>query len=153
MSYSTYWLGLRICLPEDFRRGFRARACTSEFAQQGLSAGALSRILQLGHHLAMAADRKIRLGASRVPNPRLLMVSVGITLFVVGFLVTVASFSQMNVEGTQDASGRSLTDDGLFGGEAGVFVFAGILTSLAGVVTATVGPAISVMRSKDRVAR
>jgi hypothetical protein len=81
------------------------------------------------------------------------MVSVGITLFVVGFLVTVASFSQMNVEGTQDASDRSLTDNGLFGAEAGIFVFAGILTSLAGVVTATVGPAISVMRSKDRVVR
>jgi hypothetical protein len=82
------------------------------------------------------------------------MVSVGIALFVVGFLVTVASFSQMNVEGTQDGSGRSLTtDDGLFGGEADVFVFAGILTSLAGVVTATVGPAVSVMRNRDRVAR
>jgi len=102
----------------------------------------------------MVANRKIRLGASRVPNARFLMVSVGIALFVIGFFVTVSSFSQIHVGVAQDGSGvpRSI-DNERFGGEADMLVLAGIITSLAGVVIATVGPAFSVMRSRDRVVR
>jgi len=102
----------------------------------------------------MATDRKIRLGASRVPNARFLMGSVGIALFIIGFLVTVASFSQMNVGGAHDGSSVPLSvDNERFGGEADMLVLAGIMTSLAGVVIATVGPALSVMGSRDRVVR
>lgn len=89
-----------------------------------------------------------------MPNARFLMVSVGIALFIIGFLVTVASFSQMNVGGAHDGSSVPLSvDNGRFGGEADMLVLAGIMTSLAGVVIATVGPALSVMRSRDRVVR
>ncbi len=102
----------------------------------------------------MVANRKIRVGASRVPNARLLMVSVGITLFVIGFLITVASFSQVNARGSRSGSDAPLSlDNEGFGGDADAFVLAGIVTSLAGVVIATVGPAVSVMRSRDRDAR
>ncbi|MBU0685438.1 MAG: hypothetical protein ABIE25_00720 [Thermoplasmatota archaeon] len=82
------------------------------------------------------------------------MVLVGIALFITGFLVTVASFSQTNVRGLHDGSGVPLSvDKERFGGEADKFVLAGIMTSLAGVVIATVGPAVSVMRSRDLVVR
>lgn len=102
----------------------------------------------------MARERKIRFGTSRVPNARLLMVLVGIALFVIGFLVTVASISQMNVGGAHGESGVPLSvDNERFGGEADALVLAGIVTSLSGVVIATVGPTVSVVRGRDRVAR
>ena len=89
-----------------------------------------------------------------MPNARFLMVSVGIALFVIGFLVTVSSISQMNVGRAHDESGVPLSiDNERLGGEADMLVLAGIMTSLAGVVIATVGPAVSVMRSRDRVVR
>ena len=89
-----------------------------------------------------------------MPNARFLMVSVGIALFIIGFLVTVTSFTQMNVGGAHDGSGVPLSiDNERFGGDADILVLAGITTSLAGVVIATVGPAVSVMRSRDRVVR
>jgi uncharacterized membrane protein YhaH (DUF805 family) len=133
-------------------------ADTFESAQEGISKGALSHILQPGHHQVMVTDmvtdRKIRLGASRTPNARFLMVSLGIALFVIGFLVTVTSFSQMNVGRAHDGTGVPLSiDNERFGEEADMLILAGIMTSLTGIVVATVGPAVSVMRGRDRVVR
>ena len=102
----------------------------------------------------MAVVRKTRFGAGRVLNSRFLMVSVGIGLFVIGFIVTVASFSQMNVGGSRVESGAPIPIDNEDSGRgADISVLAGIITSLAGVIVATVGPTISVMRNRGRVGR
>jgi hypothetical protein len=99
----------------------------------------------------MATVRKLSIRARRVPNARIIMVSVGIALFVIGFLVTVDSFSQVNIGGTRNGADAPLSgNSGNLGGEADVIVIAGIMTSLAVVVIATVGPAVSVMRGRDR---
>ena len=102
----------------------------------------------------MAVVRKTGFGTGRALNSRLLMVSVGIGLFVIGFIVAVASSSQMNAGGSRVESGAPLPiDNEDSGGAADVSVLAGIITSLAGVIVATVGPTISVMRNRGRVGR
>lgn len=75
------------------------------------------------------------------------MVSVGILLFVAGFLVTLAAMEGERVT----ASGNEvLTDDSEDGSSArtSILLTAGILVSLVGVVLATVGPAVGIVRGK-----
>lgn len=69
---------------------------------------------------------------------RLLIVPVGISLFAVGFVVTMAAVSGVGAAG-----------DGTGGPEQGALLFGGIAVSLAGVVAATAGPA-SLFLSKKR---
>jgi hypothetical protein len=60
----------------------------------------------------------------------------------------------MKVGVAHDGSGVPLSiDNERFGVEADMLVLAGIITSLTGVFIATVGPAVSVMRGRDRVVR
>jgi hypothetical protein len=100
----------------------------------------------------MASDHKIRPGTFGAPNARLIMVLVGLALFVIGFLVTVGFFSQTTVGGLHDEPGMPLSiDSERFDSGADFLVLVGIMTSLAGVVIATVGPILSLVLSRGRL--
>jgi hypothetical protein len=79
---------------------------------------------------------------------RLLMVSLGIVLFILGFMLTIAAIPHA---GQNEASG---TSGSYGGGEPGsssdFYLMSGMVVSLAGVVLATVGPAMGFVKRTSR---
>jgi len=76
------------------------------------------------------------------------MVTTGILLFVVGFLVTLEAMSGEHAAaaGGSDLSGVRDSESSAF---ANAYLFCGILVSLLGVVLATVGPVAGIVRGKS----
>jgi hypothetical protein len=74
-----------------------------------------------------------------------LMVTVGILLFVVGFILTVATIPQDSPSGSSHdlSSGIGQTDSG---NSRGLYLLAGTVLSLAGVILATVVPALGFVK-------
>jgi hypothetical protein len=74
-----------------------------------------------------------------------LMVSVGIVLFVVGFILTVATIPQDAPSGSSHdlSSGIGRTDSG---DSRDLYLLAGMVVSLTGVVLATVVPAVGFVK-------
>jgi len=81
-------------------------------------------------------------------TPRLIMVSVGILLFVAGFLVTLAAVESDHA-GSTDSDAAALRGETRPSSSAGVYILSGILISLVGVVLATVGPAAGMVRGRS----
>ncbi len=100
-----------------------------------------------GHHPRMKGSIGKNPKALRSEKPRLIMVTVGILLFVAGFLVTVVALQDDGA-----ASPANETTSGDVGTQrsapAGAYLLGGILISLVGVVLATVGPAAAIIRGK-----
>ncbi len=79
---------------------------------------------------------------------KLLMVAVGIVLFVVGFMLTVAAIPQAE---HSDGNDTGLSQGGSDSGASPEFyLMSGMLVSLTGVVLATVGPAVSFVKRTSR---
>ena len=78
---------------------------------------------------------------------RFIMVLTGILLFVIGFLVTLASVHGDQAVASSDGglSEGTPTGSSAYGG---IYLISGISVSLMGVVLATVGPAIGIVRRK-----
>jgi uncharacterized membrane protein len=76
------------------------------------------------------------------------MVAVGIVLFIVGFLLTVAAIPQA---GSSDGNDIALSSGGAHSGTSSEFyLMSGMLVSLTGVVLATVGPAVGFVKRTSR---
>ncbi len=86
-------------------------------------------------------------GRKRIDHSRsrLLMVSVGIVLFVVGFILTVTTIPQDTPsESSHDlSSGLGQADSG---NSRDLYLLTGMFVSLAGVVLATVVPAVGFVK-------
>jgi len=76
------------------------------------------------------------------------MVSVGILLFVAGFLVALAAIESDHAASTNSDTAAS-RDEARPSSSAGVYLLSGILISLVGVVLATVGPAAGMVRGRS----
>lgn len=82
---------------------------------------------------------------------RPLFVSVGIALFVVGFLITVIFSAAGSIDGSGSPSEDSSASVGrTLSAFENMMAFLGIFIGLLGVVTATVGPLTTVVVSKGR---
>lgn len=94
-------------------------------------------------HSSSSSDEETLRGDKR----GFIMVAVGILLFVTGFLVTLSA-----IDNNQSPSSGDIATNR---GEAGLsnssdaFLLTGILVSLVGVVLATVGPAVGMVRGKS----
>jgi len=84
----------------------------------------------------------------RTEKPRFIMVSVGILLFVAGFLVTLMAIESDHA-GSTDSDAATLRGETRPSSSAGVYILSGILISLVGVVLATVGPAAGMVRGRS----
>jgi len=73
-------------------------------------------------------------------RPTFLMVAIGISLFVVGFIITLTSISGSHLASDGSDSYLASESTGSFG--ADMMLFVGIALSLSGVVFATAGPAV-----------
>jgi len=73
------------------------------------------------------------------------MVSMGILLFVAGFLVTLAAVGDGKAVATNNG-GSSAQSQHASPVSEDVYLLCGILVSLAGVVLATVGPAVGILK-------
>jgi NADH:ubiquinone oxidoreductase subunit 6 (subunit J) len=71
---------------------------------------------------------------------------IGIALFVVGFLLTIAAMPHGEQSRTNDASQNTETSQGRAVPSNELYLASGILVSLVGVVLATVVPAIAFMK-------
>jgi hypothetical protein len=79
------------------------------------------------------------------------MVSVGIVLFIVGFILTVAAIPQAHPSVSNEA-GRSTQLNGSSSSPSnGFYLISGMFVSLAGVVLATVGPAVGFVKKTSRL--
>jgi hypothetical protein len=79
------------------------------------------------------------------------MVCVGIALFLIGFLLTITSLAENGRSLGQNASENSLAGNGILShSSSGLVLIAGVSASLAGVVTATIGPLFSISKSGRR---
>lgn len=87
-----------------------------------------------------------RAEALKERRPRALMLSVGIVLFVAGFVMTVATFPA----GDQAAGGESSLSSGGLGTGGLFFLATGILVSLLGVIVATVLPTAMAVKGKRK---
>jgi hypothetical protein len=67
---------------------------------------------------------------------------IGLVFFAAGFLLTISSLSKTYAIGTDEASSGSLLDDQKHAYPTGAITMIGLLMSLAGIVVATVGPAL-----------
>lgn len=72
------------------------------------------------------------------------MVAVGIALFAVGFAITIASSSSAG----DVSEGSRLVQDSSSGWSLDLMTLSGMTISIAGVVTATVGPVVSFVKRK-----
>lgn len=95
-------------------------------------------------HRALA--RRVRGQGSR---ERLLMVAFGIALFVTGFVMTIAGFSVSGVEGARASDSHLAASSDNAGSHSELLLFVGMVTSLAGVVVATVGPVFYMLRTEN----
>ena len=103
-------------------------------------------LMRKGDITGMANRAHPRPRGNRPAKYRLLMVAMGIVLFVAGFVLTLTSLSDetpTRVQGTYEGSemGRDINS------QAGIWIIAGFVLSLAGLVLATVGPAVSYLRA------
>jgi len=101
----------------------------------------------MGHHSAAQSSLSTSADARRSERPRIIMVTGGILLFVVGFLVTLATIQSNHAAASSNAL---LTDEGDAASSISrnIYLFSGILISLAGVVLATVGPVVGMFKGK-----
>ncbi|OGS51677.1 MAG: hypothetical protein A3K75_04460 [Euryarchaeota archaeon RBG_13_61_15] len=80
-----------------------------------------------------------------------LIVLTGITLFVVGFIVTISSLSGLGSSASTSDSDQTLYMEGADDGRAdSTALLIGLVFSLAGVVAATAGPAAFFIHRKNR---
>jgi hypothetical protein len=93
-------------------------------------------------------------GSSSSRDGRLLIsiaVTIGIALFIIGFVMTVMSLSDDSVVSAGSAEEFRLTDSKLVPSQDGT-LFLGFVLSMAGLVTATTVPAVHFLRSsKNRL--
>ncbi len=89
-----------------------------------------------------------RIESKERSRSKLLMVAVGIVLFVVGFMLTVAAIPQTEQTEISGSSGSANGDD--LGSSSGFYLMSGMFVSLTGVVLATVGPAMAFVRRTSR---
>ncbi|MBN1678452.1 MAG: hypothetical protein JW880_07935 [Candidatus Thermoplasmatota archaeon] len=97
-----------------------------------------------------ASDAEAEASDKRETN-RPVLVSVGIALFVVGFVITVVFSAAGSMDGTvsstegaSDSEGRTLSPSD------NLMAFLGVFLGLLGVVTATIGPLTTVVIAKGR---
>lgn len=82
---------------------------------------------------------------------RPLFVSVGIALFILGFIITVVFSAAGAMDGADSSSdGQGTADGRTLSTFENVMAFLGIFIGLLGVVTATVGPLTTVVVAKGR---
>lgn len=74
------------------------------------------------------------------------MVAVGMTLFAVGFILTISALSGMALPGAHGAS-QGLGSSGSGDSQTEPWMIMGFIISLAGLVLATVGPAVSFIKA------
>ncbi len=79
-------------------------------------------------------------------RPRILMVSAGIVLFVIGFLLTIAAMQQDNPSSASHEPFLTGNGESSSGAPQEIVLIAGMSVSLAGVILATVGPALGLMK-------
>ena len=94
-----------------------------------------------GHHSANQSS------PSTSETRRLVMVSVGISLFIAGFLVTLSSSSDRSF-GASNGDDASRSPEEGFSSSIGTNLLVGIFVSLSGVILATVGPAVGIVKGK-----
>ena len=75
------------------------------------------------------------------------MVSVGISLFIAGFLVTLSSSNDHSF-GAPNGDDASRSPEEGFSSSIGTNLLVGIFVSLSGVILATVGPAVGIVKGK-----
>ena len=78
------------------------------------------------------------------------MVSIGIALFVVGFVLTIAAIPQGEQSRTNEAGQYAEAGAGHASEPNGVYLLMGIFVSLAGVVLATVVPALGFVKRASK---
>jgi len=84
---------------------------------------------------------------SRGDKRGLAMVALGLLLFVMGFMVTLTAIGDNQSPTTGDIS--SNRGDAGLSDPSNAFLVTGILVSLVGVVLATIGPAVGMVRGKS----
>ena len=84
---------------------------------------------------------------SRREKSRLIMVSVGIILFVVGFLVTLTAIESDHAAASDNDTSGLRSETGAFA-SISLYLLSGILISLVGVVLATVGPVAGMVKRR-----
>jgi NADH:ubiquinone oxidoreductase subunit 6 (subunit J) len=95
------------------------------------------------------SKRDSKASKRRVVKP--VAVWIGIALFVVGFVLTIAAIPHGEQSRSNDASQYTEANQGRAAPSNELYLASGILVSLAGVILATVVPAISFVKraSKD----
>jgi len=76
-------------------------------------------------------------------------VSVGIALFIVGFLMTVIFSAAGSIGGSTSSDAAASESADSYGFES-LLAFLGVFVGLLGVVTATIGPLTTVVVAKGR---
>jgi uncharacterized membrane protein HdeD (DUF308 family) len=84
---------------------------------------------------------------SRREKSRLITVSVGILLFVVGFLITLAVVESDHAAASDNDTSGQGSETGS-STSTGLYLLSGILISLVGVVLATVGPVAGMVKGR-----
>jgi len=99
----------------------------------------------------MRASRAEAEDSDKRDRSRPLFVSVGIALFIVGFVITVVFSAAGSVDKAEAAAVDSSASNGrTFSTFENTMAFLGIFIGLLGVVTATVGPLTTVVVAKGR---
>ena len=80
---------------------------------------------------------------------KLAIVIVGIALFVLGFVITVSSFSSGGVDGEDGTPGNTFAT-GTSPGPLSLLMITGMVVSFTGVLIATVGPMASFIQGRAR---
>jgi len=106
--------------------------------------GKPSRGYRSAMHSSSSNDEQTSRGAKR----RFIMVAVGIFLFVAGFLATLSAIDDHQTSTSSGDSATRMGEQGL-SNSSNAFLLAGILVSLMGVVLATVGPAVGMIRGRS----
>ena len=79
-------------------------------------------------------------------RPIMAMVGIGIFLFIAGFMLTVSSLGA-----TDSDTNSSLFEESSSSSASDAYLLAGLLLSLAGVVSATAGPAAFFIHKRKSV--
>lgn len=97
-----------------------------------------------------ASDAEAEASDKRDTN-RPIFVSVGIGLFVVGFVITVVFSAAGSINGTiSSAEDASASEGRTLSSFESLMAFLGVFLGLLGVVTATIGPLTTVVVTKGR---
>ena len=81
---------------------------------------------------------------------KILMVSVGIVLFVIGFILTVAAIPQTKTSAANGTDRSAALDDSRAASSHEFYLLSGMFVSLTGVVLATVGPAVGFVKKTSK---